>query len=197
MPSWRFLSPFSAVIRRWARSLAGDSSINARRVPDMPTRYPYQLRDNPSPSRDFATGASLSALTPYERERLERDGLLRPAVTPPYPVDYLGETPTDGQEAAECWLDLHDHAVKLRAQLHAGDVVQTTIVRRALRSVLLYEHQITPKARRLARLTLWSRTHIGPLPPFSFRVRWGQCQCARCQAAAAQNPQEVIVLASA
>jgi hypothetical protein len=64
-------------------------------------------------------------------------------------------------------------------------------------SVLLYEHQITPKARRLARLALWSRAHSGPLPPFSIRVRWGQCQCARCQAQAAQELQEVIVLASA
>ena len=60
--------------------------------------------------------------------------------------------------------------------------------RRALRSVLLYEHQITPKARRLARLALWSRTHSGPLPPFSVRVCWGHCQCARCQTAAARRP---------
>jgi hypothetical protein len=112
-------------------------------------------------------------------------------------MEYLGETPTDGEEAAERWLGLHDHAVALRAQLPPGDIVQTTNVRRALRSVLLYEHQITPKARRLARLALCSRTHSGPLPPFSVRVRWGQCQCARCQAQAAQDLQEVIVLASA
>jgi hypothetical protein len=163
----------------------------------MPTRYPYDRRDNAFPSRDFATGASLSALTPYERAQFERDGFLRHAVTPPYPVEYLGETPTDGEEAAERWLDLYDHAVELRAQLRPGDVVQTRNVRRALRSVLLYEHQITPKARRLARLALWSRTHSGPLPPFAVRVRWGQCQCARCQAQAAQELQEVIVLASA
>jgi hypothetical protein len=163
----------------------------------MSTCYPCQSRDNASPSRDFATGASLSALTPYERERLERDGFLCRAVAAPYPVDYLGETPTDGEEAAERWLDLHDHAVKLRTQLHPGDIVQTKIVRRALRSVLLYEHQITPKARRLARLALWSRTHAGPLPLFCVRVRWGQCQCARCLAQAAQDLQEVIELASA
>jgi hypothetical protein len=171
--------------------------MNARRVPDMPTRYPYQLRDNASPSRDFATGASLSALTPFEREHFERDGFLRRAVTTPYPVEYLGETPTDGEEAAERWLELHDRAVELRALLRPGDTVQTKIVRRALRSALLYEHQITPKARRHARLTLWSRAHTGPLPPFSVRVRWGQCQCARCQATASQELREVIVLASA
>jgi hypothetical protein len=105
----------------------------------------------------------LSVLTPYERERLERDGFLRRAVTTPYPVEYLGETPTDGEEAAQRWLDLQDHAVELRAQLRPGDIVQTKNVRRTLRSVLLYEHQITPKARRLARLALWSRTHSGPL----------------------------------
>lgn len=163
----------------------------------MPTRYPYERRDNASPSRDFASGASLSALTPYEREQFERNGYLRRAATAPYPVEYLGETPTDGEEAAERWLDLHDHAVELRAKMCPSDVVQTKNVRRALRSVWLYEHQITPKARRLARLTLWSRTHSGPLPPFSVRVRWGQCQCARCQAQAAQDLQEVIVLASA
>jgi hypothetical protein len=163
----------------------------------MPTRYPYNRRDNPSPSRDFATGASLSALTPDERSQFERDGFLRHAVTPPYSVEYLGETPTDGEEAAERWLELHDHAVKVRAQLSPGDIVQAKNVRRALRSVLLYEHQITPKARRLARLALWSRTYTGPLPPFSVRVRWGQCQCARCQAPAAQDLRVVIVLASA
>jgi hypothetical protein len=163
----------------------------------MPTRYPYQLHDTASPSRDFATGASLSALTPYERERFERDGYLRRAVSAPYPVEYLGETPTEGEEAAERWPDLHDHAVELRAQLHPDDIVQTKNVRRALRSVLLYEHQITPKARRLTRLALWSRTHTGPLPPFSVRVRWGHCQCPRCQATAAQDLQEVIVPASA
>jgi hypothetical protein len=171
--------------------------MNARRVPDMPTRYLYHHRDTAYPLRDFASGAPLSALTSFERERLERDGYLCRAVTPPYPVEYLGETPTDGEEAAERWLDLHDHAVELRAQLRRGDVVQTRNVRRALRSVLLYEHQITPRARRLARLALWSRTHSGPLPPFSVRVRWGQCQCARCQTTAAQELQEVIVLASA
>jgi hypothetical protein len=171
--------------------------MNARKVPDMPTRYPYHLRDNASPSRDFATGASLSALTPYERERLERDGFLCRTVSPPYPVQYLGETPTDGEEAAGRWLDLYDHAIELRARLCPGDIVQTRNVRRALRSVLLYEHQITPKARRLARLALWSRSHSGPLPPFAVRVRWGQCQCARCQAQATQDLQEVIVLASA
>jgi hypothetical protein len=171
--------------------------MNARRVPDMPTRYPYELRDNASPSRDFATGASLSVLTSYERERLERDGYLRRAVTTPYPIEYLDETPTDGEEAGQRWLDLHDHAVELRAQLHPGDIVQTRNVRRALRSALLYERQFTPKARRLARRALWSRTHSGSLPPFSVRVRWGQCQCMRCQAHAAQDLQEVIVLASA
>jgi len=162
----------------------------------MPTRYLYH-RDTACPLRDFASGAPLGGLSPYERERLERDGYLRRAATAPYPVEYLGETPTDGEEAAERWLDLHDHAVELRAQLRPGDITQTKIVRRALRSVLLYEHQITPKARRLARLALWSRTHSGPLPPFSVRVRWGQCQCAHCQASAAQELQEVMVLASA
>jgi hypothetical protein len=111
----------------------------------MPTRYPYHRRDNASPSRDFATGAPLNVLTPYEREQFERDGFLRRAVSPPYPMEYLGETPTDGEEAAERWLDLHDHAVEMRAQLRPGDIVQTKIVRRALRSVLLYEHpQGTP-----------------------------------------------------
>jgi hypothetical protein len=129
--------------------------MNARRVPDMFTRYPYH-RDTAHPLRDYSSGALLDRLTPYERERLERDGYLRRAVTAPYPVEYLGETPTDGEEAAERWLDLHDHAAELCAQLRPGDITQTKIVRRALRSVLLYEHQITPKARRLARLALWS-----------------------------------------
>ena len=73
-------------------------------------------------------------------------------MTPPYPVEYLGETPTDREEAAERWLDLYDHAVKLRAQLRPGDIAQTKNVRRALRSVLLYEHQITPTAHAVASL---------------------------------------------
>jgi hypothetical protein len=164
----------------------------------MPTRSPYHVRDTAYTTRDFATGDPLGVLILRERERIKRDGYIRLAVTPPYPVEYVDETPTDGEEAAARWLDLHERAVELRAQLRPGVIVQTKNTQRALQSVLLYEHQITPKARRLARLALWSRTHSGPLPPFSVRVRWGQCQCVRCQVAAqAQDLREVIVLASA
>ena len=49
--------------------------------------------------------------------KLDRPLERRRAVTAPYPVEYLGETPTDGEEAAERWLDLHDHAVELHPNL--------------------------------------------------------------------------------
>jgi len=112
---------------------------------------------------------------------------------------YPGETPYEGAGAVARWLALHDRAVELRAALRPGDVVAERTVRRALRSVLLYEHQITPTTRRQARTELWRRAHDGPLPPFAVRSRWARCHCAHCQTSdtSAPNLQEVIVLASA
>jgi hypothetical protein len=113
--------------------------------------------------------------------------------------DYPGETPYEGAGAVARWLALHDRAVEMRAALRPGDVVAERNVRRALRSVLLYEHQITPTTRRQARTELWRRTHDGPLPAFAVRSRWARCHCAHCQAADTPTPdlEEVIVLASA
>ena len=112
---------------------------------------------------------------------------------------YPGETPYEGAGAAARWLALHDRAVELRAALRPGDVVAERTVRRALRSVLLYEHQITPKTRRQARTELWRRAHNGPLPSFAVRSQWARCHCAHCQASntATSDLREVIVLASA
>jgi len=131
--------------------------------------------------------------------RLIRCGAIGLILPRPRRSAYPGETPYEGPGAVARWMALHDRAVELRAALSPGDVVAERIVRRALRSVLLYEHQITSKTRRQARMELWLRLHDGPLPSFSVRSGWAACRCARCRPSAALSPdlREVIVLASA
>ena len=101
------------------------------------------------------------------------------------------ETPVDGPGAVENWLGLVDHAQALQAQALAASPLHPVLertARRALRSVLLYEHQITPRARRQARQTLWRRQHTGPLPPIEVLLKWEQCHCLPCQQAWAMTP---------
>jgi hypothetical protein len=102
------------------------------------------------------------------------------------------ETPIDGPGAVAYWLGLVDRAQALQAQALDANPLHPVLertARRALRSVLLYEHQITPRARRQARQTLWRRQHTGPLPPLEVLLKWERCQCLPCQQARALAPE--------
>ncbi len=106
-------------------------------------------------------------------------GALTGASVPAPLSRYVGDTPVDGARAR--WLALYDRAVALRAALQPGDVVGERQVRRALRSVLLYEHQLSGQTRRQARTELWRRDRSDePLPPSARRVRWARCRCGQC-----------------
>jgi hypothetical protein len=101
-------------------------------------------------------------------------------------------TPLDAPGAVAYWLGLVDRAQALQAQALAANPLHPVLertARRALRSVLLYEHQITPRARRQARQTLWRRQHTGPLPSLEVLLRWEQCQCLPCRQARALGPE--------
>ena len=109
------------------------------------------------------------------------------------------ETPVDGPGAVENWLGLVDHAQVLQAQALAAKPMHPVLertTRRALRSVLLYEHQITSRARHQARQALWRWQHTGPLPPLEVLLTWGQCRCATCQQERAATPMAETALAA-
>jgi hypothetical protein len=110
------------------------------------------------------------------------------------------ETPLDGPGAVANWLGLVDHAQALQAEALAPKLLHPVLeqqARRALRSVLLYEHQITPRARRQARQSLWRRQDTGPLPPLEVLLKWERCQCLPCQQARAMTPIVASALALA
>ncbi len=116
-----------------------------------------------------------------ELEHLLRDGLLRMAPPPPRRGEYPGETPIEGAGAVARWVALHDRARALRAALRRGDGVGACQVQRAIRSLFLYEHQLTSRTRRQARTTLWRRECADGLPAFAERARWSRCRCTGCQ----------------
>ena len=112
---------------------------------------------------------------------LLRGGLVRVEAAPPRRAEYPGETPIEGHGAVARWLGLHDRACQLRAALPPGDGVGARQAYRATRSLFLYEHQLTAKARRQARTSLWRRECTEPLPAFAERARWSRCRCPQCQ----------------
>jgi hypothetical protein len=112
---------------------------------------------------------------------LGRNDLLH-ATLPQRPRPQLGETPIFGEGAVVRWVALHDRACDLRVELRPGDSVGERQVQRAIRSLLLYEHVVTPKTRWQARVRLWERDRLESLPPFVEQRRWTQCHCWRCQA---------------
>lgn len=93
---------------------------------------------------------------------------------------HTGDTPTDGTEAITTWVALLDRA---EAAMSSGDLDDPFAQRNASRlldSMYLYEHQMTPEARRLAREFVWLRDHDEPLPPAAERRHWEQCLCRGC-----------------
>ena len=111
---------------------------------------------------------------------LLRDGLVRVEVAPPRRREYPGETPIEGTSAVARWVALYDRASTLRATVRSEDGVGTRQAQRAIRSLFLYEHQLTPKTRRQARTALWRRDRNQALPSFAERARWARCRCSHC-----------------
>jgi hypothetical protein len=113
--------------------------------------------------------------------RLVHTGALSGAYVPTLTPGYVGDTTVEGAGARARWLALHDRAMALRAALQPGDIVGERQVRRALRSVQRYEHQVSALTRRQARTELWRRDRSEEsLPPFVERVRWARCHCGQC-----------------
>jgi hypothetical protein len=121
---------------------------------------------------------------------LQRTPLLKAVVVPQRARTHPSETPIQGEGAIDRWLALHDRARELRAVVRPGDSVgERQQVQRAIRSLFLYEHVITPKTRWQARCRLWERDRLENLPAFVEQLRWTQCRCARCQpGASSQQP---------
>lgn len=93
---------------------------------------------------------------------------------------HTGATPTDGTDAITTWVALLDRA---EVAMHSGDLDDPCVQRNASRlldSVYLYEHQMAPAARRLAREFVWVRDHDEPLPLPTERLHWERCLCRGC-----------------
>jgi len=117
---------------------------------------------------------------------LRQTPILKAVVVPQRARTRPGETPILGEGAIDRWLALHDRASELRAALQPRDSVGERQVQRAIRSLFLYEHLITPKTRWRARIRLWERDRLECLPSFVEQRKWTQCHCWHCQA---QNPR--------
>jgi hypothetical protein len=124
---------------------------------------------------------ALDDLSRTEVRRLLGPHLVHVALPPPHRSVYPGETPVEGAGAVARWVALYDRARDLQRDLAPGDGVRARQAQRALRSLILYEHQLTPTTRRQARTVLWQRERAGELPGFAVRVRWTRCHCAQCQ----------------
>lgn len=126
------------------------------------------------------SGAPPDAELQHLLERVLNGELLHPALIVSRSLD-AEETPVEGARAVGRWMALHHRAFELRVSLVPGDVVGARHVKRAVRSLFLYEHQLTPKTRRHARTILWQQAMQRPLPDFVVRAQWAKCRCPRCQ----------------
>ena len=163
----------------------------------MPTRYPYDRATILLRPVTFATGASLSALTPYKREQSRTRGFLRRAVSPPPTQSSISEKPQQlGRKRRSAGWSCMTMPLSC-----AHSCVQPTRCRPRLYGVHCARccsmstrspprHAASPAGAVVAHATLVP-------PPFAVRVALGKVPCARCQAQAAQDLQQVIVLASA
>src|SRR5215470_16579757 len=119
-------------------------------VPTVPTTVaPHPAETHIPTAADLQP--DLGDFLPLNVDTLLRGGSMGIEIAPPHRCDYPGETPVEGQGAVTRWLALHDCARQLRAALQPWDGVGTRQAQRAIRSLFLYEHQLTPKARRQAR----------------------------------------------
>ncbi len=169
-------------MRRGQAMLRVHSQESAYEYDELVGNQSYQ-----SQAAAFAAGGftvidpAVEDLRASELLRLVHTGALTGASVPRPQSRYAGVTPVEGAGARARWLALYDRAVALRAAWQPGDLVGERQVRRALRSVQLYEHQLRGQTRRQARTDLWRRDRSDePLPPFVERVRWARCRCSQC-----------------
>lgn len=142
----------------------------------------------------------LDVLGLLELRRRAADGELRGTLRPG--VDECGyerETPVEGPSAVARWVALLDRAEELQREADPEHPCAQRQVRRAIDSLFLYEHQLTPKTRRRAREYVWHRDRADdPLPAISAhgpqdrpalcrcprcRSEWERCRCPTCRAA--------------
>ena len=76
-----------------------------------------------------------------------------------------GGTPRVGPGAVQRWVDLLDAAERGLCWADPHDANAQRTAGRRIESLFLYEHQMTPPARRRARETVWSRHHPGQYLP--------------------------------
>ncbi len=111
-----------------------------------------------------------------------------------------GGTPRVGPGAVQRWVDLLDAAERGLCWADPHDANAQRTAGRRIESLFLYEHQMTPPARRRARETVWNRHHPGQNLPEALhapdelapapgcvcancRRRWEQCSCRSCRRA--------------
>jgi hypothetical protein len=102
------------------------------------------------------------------------------------------------RQTIRCWMDLLAAAEIAIQQADPSDPCAQRNASRRLDSLLRYEHQMTPQARRLAREMVWRWDHPGETLPAALhssdgappdpccvcatcRIRWEQCQCRACR----------------
>jgi hypothetical protein len=105
-----------------------------------------------------------------------------------------------GTGAVRRWIALLDAAEVAIYQVDPADPVAQRSAGRRIESLFLFEHHMTPEARRLAREAIWRRDHRGkslpgrlhqptvaPAEPgcvcATCRVRWERCNCRACRLA--------------
>jgi len=105
-----------------------------------------------------------------------------------------------GSGAVRRWISLLDAAETAIYQVDSADPVAQRTASRRIESLVLFEHQMTPEARRLAREVVWRRDHPGKALPgrlhlptvapaepgcvcATCRVRWERCNCRACRLA--------------
>jgi hypothetical protein len=103
------------------------------------------------------------------------------------------ETPDAGAGAVARWVALLDRAEDVQANASAEDPCAQKQVRRAIDSLFLYEHQLTPDTRREAREFLWQRDRKEPLPAPATRLEWAKCRCRTCRVERAIGRPSVAV----
>jgi len=110
------------------------------------------------------------------------------------------QAPQDGSGAVRRWIALLDAAEAAIYRVDPADPVAQRSAGRRIESLFLFEHQMTPEARRLAREAVWRRDHpsvslpgrlhlptVAPAEPgcvcATCRLRWERCNCRACRLA--------------
>jgi hypothetical protein len=105
-----------------------------------------------------------------------------------------------GAGAVRRWIALLDAAEAAIYEVDPANPVAQRSAGKRIESLFLFEHQMTPEARRLAREAVWRRDNPGKSLPARLhlptvapaepgcvcatcRVRWERCACRACRLA--------------